>query len=239
MTVTDLQVLQALASRERAVATVAELAQQIAASEGLILDIAHRLTERQLATTAALADGQIQVMITAEGRRHLAAQSGLGAGSGLGRVHEGVSINELVDYYILRDAIRAGGSIAYDPGQLIHDTDYLSKVLDAAEILTQRGQLVVDPGFTRAGTGPLRLTLTDSGRRVAEAILDDDRRREATQVVPGPPGFSLFVQPGDAPPDVVADVLAALSSLHRAAGGSGLSFEVSGDLVEAVPHEAT
>jgi hypothetical protein len=45
-------------------------------------------------------------------------------------------------------------------------------------------------------------------------------------------GFDLrlFLDPGDAPPAVVARVLEALSNLHRAAGGTGLAFRADGEL---------
>ena len=39
----------------------------------------------------------------------------------------------------------------------------------------------------------------------------------------------LWIDPGDAPPEVVADVLRALSDLHAAAGGKGLHFVVDED----------
>ena len=45
--------------------------------------------------------------------------------------------------------------------------------------------------------------------------------------------FRLGVDPGDAPPEVIADVLHALGELHRAAGGGGLVFRVDGEQVIA------
>jgi hypothetical protein len=42
-------------------------------------------------------------------------------------------------------------------------------------------------------------------------------------------GLRLWLDPGDAPPEVVADVLRALSDLHMAAGGTGLQFSIDED----------
>jgi hypothetical protein len=102
--------------------------------------------------------------------------------SGPGRVHENVSIRELADFFLLRDALRAGGSVVYDPGHKIHETEYLPKVLAAAKMLEERGYLAVEQGFMGGGPGPLRLTLTESGRIAAEEIASEDRqRREAEE----------------------------------------------------------
>lgn len=46
----------------------------------------------------------------------------------------------------------------------------------------------------------------------------------------------LAIDPGNASPEVVADVLRAISNLHRAAGGSGLKFRIEGDRVVASPN---
>lgn len=41
--------------------------------------------------------------------------------------------------------------------------------------------------------------------------------------------FHLWIDSGDAPPEVVANVLISLSELHRAHGGTGLQYEVDAD----------
>jgi hypothetical protein len=49
--------------------------------------------------------------------------------------------------------------------------------------------------------------------------------------------FQLYVDPGTAPAHVVADLLVALSNLHRAGGGSGLTFRLDEQsVVEVAPH---
>jgi hypothetical protein len=44
-------------------------------------------------------------------------------------------------------------------------------------------------------------------------------------------GFTFFIDPGDASPDDLRELLVALSDLHRAAGGEGLTFTVESDRV--------
>jgi hypothetical protein len=68
-------------------------------------------------------------------------------------------------------------------------------------------------------------------RRLVDVPDDDD------VVIEVPPGelrmdtgkLSLWMDPADASPEVVADVLRALSDLHVAAGGSGLHYTVDED----------
>ena len=45
--------------------------------------------------------------------------------------------------------------------------------------------------------------------------------------------FPLWIDPGDAPPDVIKNLLTALSDLHRAAGGLGLEFSSDGEWIVA------
>lgn len=50
-----------------------------------------------------------------------------------------------------------------------------------------------------------------------------------------PTALPFWIDPGEAPPHVIAEVLAALSDLHEAAGGSGLDFHIDGEYI--VPAE--
>jgi hypothetical protein len=71
----------------------------------------------------------------------------------------------------------------------------------------------------------------------AHARLADRTRQEIEVEIDAdglPAEFRLWVDAGDAPPSVVADVLIALSDLHRAYGGPGLQYEVDGDGVLVV-----
>lgn len=57
----------------------------------------------------------------------------------------------------------------------------------------------------------------------------------------GPDEFEFWIDPGDATPEVVAEVLTALSELYRSHGGSGFVFRTEGDVtvMAAAPAEAT
>lgn len=44
--------------------------------------------------------------------------------------------------------------------------------------------------------------------------------------------LKIWIDPGNASPAEIADLLHALSEVHRAAGGSGLSWSIEGDAIE-------
>jgi hypothetical protein len=48
------------------------------------------------------------------------------------------------------------------------------------------------------------------------------------------PELEIYIDPGDAPKEVIQEVLECLSDLHRAAGGLGLEFRIEGNQVVAV-----
>jgi hypothetical protein len=52
-----------------------------------------------------------------------------------------------------------------------------------------------------------------------------------------PEGLELWIDPGDASAEVVAEVLVALSELYRAEGGAGLVFTTDGEYVLPVEAE--
>jgi hypothetical protein len=49
--------------------------------------------------------------------------------------------------------------------------------------------------------------------------------------VDGAAALDLWIDPGDAPPELIADVLAAVSELHRAYGGNGLVYHTDGEQI--------
>jgi hypothetical protein len=117
------------------------------------------------------------------------------------------------------------------------------------ELLRERGEvgLGTEKAHLLDGAGTSRLSIAlaahdrDESRRLAERILGQLRLhgirvQEALHFMPaeglstervgGGALFRLWLDPGDAPPESVADVLRALSDLHLAAGGSGLRYQV-------------
>ena len=50
--------------------------------------------------------------------------------------------------------------------------------------------------------------------------------------------LELWIDAGEATPEEVAELLAALDELYRAHGGSGFVFSADGDTAVAVPAEA-
>ena len=104
--------------------------------------------------------------------------------------------------------------------------------LDAANELVQVGATLVIDDVT-ASEAELLID------RFVNAIRVELNAREITPArvavnqldLPPIPNLELWVDPGEASADVVADVLVAISNLHRAAGGDGLVFSTDGDRV--------
>lgn len=70
---------------------------------------------------------------------------------------------------------------------------------------------------------PSEINLVGHGELVVAAV------KMKAQGRIGPPPLEVYLDPGDAPQDVIEDVLKALSDLHVAAGGEGLEFSVDDD----------
>lgn len=69
-------------------------------------------------------------------------------------------------------------------------------------------------------------------------------KRLAESLLPNPSigttiDLSVFIDPGDADPETIAEVLVALSNLHAAYGGSGLQFSFEGLTGEVIAHESS
>lgn len=73
--------------------------------------------------------------------------------------------------------------------------------------------------------------------RLLHERLEAERARAAIFRESTARGFRIWLDPGEAPTHIIADVLGALSRLHHAAGGAGLQFSIDGENVLIVQEE--